>query len=260
MREAGLRREIVGYIVWSVALIVFAVPELWASKDSDLPFPTLSGTIGHLERRWDWSAIFVVFAIVYALIHAVRVGAAVVTHRRERRAADEQGETASPPVSGRATTVKVDTRNHVVVDEGRVTLDPTPVYMGWFGYFVFAGLIVVAGFLIPLAVYDWNISDAEKQLSGEAGYGAIGLAFFLIPALLAYKPGRLVPFPTIFRSFLDLEQRAQILAVVVAAGLTFLMLHLVFYPYPSVIPWFVDLEHLHNHCARQAGELVCSGK
>jgi hypothetical protein len=31
--------------------------------------------------------------------------------------------------------------------------------------------------------------------------------------------------------------------------MTFLLLHLVLYPYPSIISWFPDLKNLHNYCA-----------
>ena len=91
------------------------------------------------------------------------------------------------------------------------------------------------------------------------GYSAMAVMFFLIPTGLAYL-GRLVPFPGLFATVGNLEQRAKIVAVVVAGCMTFLMLHLVLYPYPSIIPWFVDLKNLHDYCGDHARELVCASK
>src|SRR5215471_3044662 len=44
-----------GYLLWSVALAFFFIPEILAaskSADSSLPFTTLSGLVGHLEYRY----------------------------------------------------------------------------------------------------------------------------------------------------------------------------------------------------------------
>ena len=39
-----------GYIVWGAMGAVVALPELWAAVASkDVPFPTISGTIGYIE-------------------------------------------------------------------------------------------------------------------------------------------------------------------------------------------------------------------
>jgi hypothetical protein len=118
------RLELIGYGTWALAGAMFAVPEIWASRDNDLPFPTLSGTIGHLERRWDIVALLVILVVTYALLQVIRVGAAVVATR-------------------------------------------------------------------------------------------VGLA------------------------------EAS---------------HLVLYPYPSIIAWFVDLKNVHDHCAQHGTELICTGK
>ena len=262
---ADHRFEATGYGVWLVAGAVFAVPEIWASRDSDLPIPTLSGTVGHLERRWEIVSLFVILVIVNALLHGVRVGGAVIARRVEERAAQlehsrlRQGTAVAPPAAP-SGLVRVTDHKLVAVEAGRVTSKPYTTYMSWragLAYFVFTLALVAAGFLVPLWVHGGNATDAEKQLSGEFGYGAMGVAFFLVPGLLAYF-GRLVLFPALFRTVLNLEQRAQIVAVIVAGCMTFLMLHLVLYPYPSIIPWFVDLEHLHNHCVKHATELICN--
>jgi hypothetical protein len=74
------------------------------------------------------------------------------------------------------------------------------------------------------------------------------LFWVLIPSALAW-PKRFavdVPFPTMFETVRDLERRLRVLALVVAAGLATLMIHLVLYPWPSIIP---DLKRLHTNNA-----------
>ena len=253
------QREKIGLKVWLVAGAVFAAPEIWASVDSDLPIPTLSGTVGHLERRWEIASLFVILVLVNALLHAVRIGSAIVSNRAEVRVAARLGAAIAPPPPGTAVTVPVNANKHVVIDEGRSTRTSTPVYLGsgfTVAYFVFTLVLVAAGFLIPLLTHHGHATDAEKQLSGEFGYGAMGVAFFLIPSVLAHFD-KLVAFPSLFGTVLAIEQRAQIAAVFVAGCLTFLALHLALYPYPSIISWFVNLEHLHNYCVNHASELIC---
>lgn len=233
-----------GYIVWGIAGAIFAVPELWASVDSGLDFPTLSGTVG-LGRRFEIAALAVIVVIANALLHAVRVGVA------DRRAGDDRGDTATVAYAG---------TKHVAVEQGRVTRTASPVYPGWWIlYFPATIAAIVLGFLVPLLVHHGHASDAEKQLSGEFGYGAMGLMFFVIPTILAWG-GVLVPFPGLFRTVLDLERLFPPLAVAVAGCMTFLMLHLVLYPYPSIIPWFQDLKNVHDYCASHATAAICQAK
>jgi hypothetical protein len=77
------RLELAGYGVWLLAGAMFAIPELWASTDSDLGFPTLSNTVGSLERRQEIVSLVVVLVIANALLHGVRVGATVMAKRRD---------------------------------------------------------------------------------------------------------------------------------------------------------------------------------
>jgi hypothetical protein len=73
------RREAWGYVVWSAVGAVLAVPEIWALVGgAGVPWPTISGTIGHLEIEHDWVAFIVVGVIVWAGFHAVRVASSDV--------------------------------------------------------------------------------------------------------------------------------------------------------------------------------------
>lgn len=70
-----------GYCVWGAVALVVAVPEIWALAVADAPWPTLSGTVAHLEDLWPPTAVIVVAAIVVAAALAVGYG------RREEQAA-----------------------------------------------------------------------------------------------------------------------------------------------------------------------------
>lgn len=66
-----------GYAVWIVAGAVIGVPEIWAAADGDdLPFATISETIGHLERHHPWVELVVVALIVLAVYATTRKPAA----------------------------------------------------------------------------------------------------------------------------------------------------------------------------------------
>src|SRR5207247_1946484 len=66
------RREAWGYAVWGTVGLVIAVPEITAAADAGVPFPTISGTVGHLEVRWTWVAVIVVGVIAASGFQAVR--------------------------------------------------------------------------------------------------------------------------------------------------------------------------------------------
>jgi len=61
---AWSRREILGYVVWGSIGLLIAVFELLAAFGKTTPWPTLSSTVGKLERDYPWVAIVVVSVIV----------------------------------------------------------------------------------------------------------------------------------------------------------------------------------------------------
>jgi Na+/proline symporter len=68
------RFERIGYVVWGSVALVVAIPEIWALAVNDAPWPTISGTTGHLEDLWHPTAVFVVALIVVAAALAVGYG------------------------------------------------------------------------------------------------------------------------------------------------------------------------------------------
>jgi hypothetical protein len=67
-------RERWGYAVWGAVGVVIAVPEIWAAAVGTAPWPTVSGTVGHLEDLWHPTAVFVVALIVIAAALATGYG------------------------------------------------------------------------------------------------------------------------------------------------------------------------------------------
>jgi hypothetical protein len=60
-------RILVGYIVWGALGAVIGVIELLAAINSDwTPWPTLSSTVGQLQRDHTWVGMFVLGGIVVA--------------------------------------------------------------------------------------------------------------------------------------------------------------------------------------------------
>ena len=113
------------------------------------------------------------------------------------------------------------------------------------------GVAVVAG--SSLGVY---LADrGDRRLLGYVLYGTIALTLVVVPGLLEWRLGRRVPFATLFDVVRDLETRIRIAAVVVAAGVVVLAVHLVFYPWPAIIP---DVKRLHDylHC-RPTAQKAC---
>lgn len=234
IRAEATRREGLGYVVWGVALVLFAVPEIWAAADSYQPWPTLSSTVGGIEKHHDWAAVIVVAVMVFGLLHATRLKPSAAA-----------APVAAPGTPEAALTAALKTavnpaRELLATPDGRLTQAETVTYMGWITYYVVAIAAVAAGYLVPRLV-----ASSDKQLIGESLYGSMGLVLFVLPSWLSYRVGQVVPFPPLFETFRNIEARAKWLAVVVAAGLTILMIHLAFYPWTGILP---SLQHLNSYC------------
>ena len=205
--------EVAGYVVWGLTGIVIAVPEIWAAADEEhVPWPTISGTIGYLEYWHTWVAVIVIAILVWAIFHTVKYsgGFAAAANRTTGGRLTLAAPTA-PPVPYRTLLIVV--------------------------YYAAALACVIGG---PLLVHSARPHD--KYLLGEALYGSIALFGLVIPSVVALVVRRDVPFPSLFWTIQKLEERVRPVAIVFAAGITVLLIHLAFYPWPSVIP---DLQNLH---------------
>jgi hypothetical protein len=194
-------REVTGYLVWGAMGVVVGVPEIWAAADNHAPWPTISGTIGHLEYGHNWVAIIVIALIVWAAYHALRPPTQTDTGRRTRP----------------GTHVKE-------LPEWSVAL-----------YFAIAVAAVAGGSAIAAS------AAAHRYVLAYVLYGLIAVFWIVIPNALAYAAQKDIPFPTLFNTLSDIESRARVVAVVVGTGLVILLVHLTFYPWPAVIPDLQDL-------------------
>jgi hypothetical protein len=217
-RQQESVRLIFGYVVWGLTGVAIAVPEIWAAVDSEhVPWPTISGTVGYIEYWHDWVAVIVIGVLVWGAFHAVKYSRPQPEARR---------------TPGGRFTLRTDT-------------SPLPA-VGAILYYAFALGAVIAG---PLIVVGSRPHD--KYLLGEVLYGLIGLLGIVVPGAVALFFGRDIPFATLFKTIQHLEQAVRLLAIVIAAGITILLLHLALYPWPSVIP---DLQDLHKQNEKQRHE------
>jgi hypothetical protein len=200
-------RERWGYALWGSVALIVAVPELTAAIWERAPWPTISGTIGHLEELWSPTAIFPVAAIVIAAAQAFRY-----TKAETPAAADTKRSTGGRPTrtSGASAT-------------------------GTWGY-VYLGL-AVAAVLVPsvlVAVFSRGTTEHTRWVLGYVIYGLIAMFCVIVPSILAYFFAREVPFPTLARTVADLDNRVHAIGLVILAGLTILLIHLALYPWPAV--------------------------
>jgi uncharacterized membrane protein len=232
-----------GYAVWLVAGAVIMVPEIGAAIDHRhawLPFTTISGMVGHLERHHTVVELAVVAVIVFIVISVVRM----------------------PPHTQSGTDGPVDDPTKAQrTAGGRLTLDPTAVKdkpeafddedaPGWFA-------VAAVGSLAVIAIGTWAAAhwwqDAKHYHPAYVLYGSLFLLWLVVPSVYAFLSGSDAPFPTLFRSVWNLDRwlRSQpwkvgkrglalgpvlgwVVVYVVVAGLTILLLHLTLYPYPDI--------------------------
>lgn len=83
-------RERRGYWFWGPTILIILAVELLGALSSTfkdkIPWPTISATVGHLEKRWDWVAVIVVGVITATAFQvlAYKAGARTPTGRAQR--------------------------------------------------------------------------------------------------------------------------------------------------------------------------------
>jgi hypothetical protein len=211
-----------GYWFWlPVVLFVLLIELLGAlsAKFKDaIPWPTISSTIGHLEKRWDWVAVIVLGLITIVVFH-------VVAYREQRRASGRAYRRVGPSPADK----------------------PKGKPLTWYNWIF---VVAVGGIAILLAVF----SGASKYQLGYVIYGVLALFGIVLPSILAFSANRLVDFPTLFFTIAKLRHRLHIVAVVIVAGLTILAIHLSFYPWPDIAHESASFAGLNPYAARRMAE------
>jgi hypothetical protein len=196
-----------------VALVFVFVPELLAAvplTESQLPFPTISRTVGHLEYEHSQWELATTFAIVFALYSVLR------SPRR------------TP--GGRATVVAVEPRD----DLARV-----------FPWATLASALAIGG--ATAAAYAlWPARHLNYRVAYVL-YGSIGLLWIVAPSVYSFVAGKDGEFPTLFRTVRNVEAAltgpgagrlrralAWLAPLLLVWGLAFLALHVALYPFPRI--------------------------
>lgn len=210
----------VGYLAWGLVGLVIAIPELFAAIVSRSPWPTISGTVGHLESRWAFVAVIVVSLIVGL---AARIASVVIPLLITSAS---QGD-ASPTAQSLAADA-------VASELDRVSGTSAIESGAWRRHFVFTyfpGAIVV----IALAGYIGSQSSSNRWILGYVIYGLIAVFGIIIPSILTHvKSFPNPPFTDIFVTITALFTYKRWIASIVVVGLVVLLIHLAFYPWPDV--------------------------
>jgi hypothetical protein len=232
------RKEAWGYGVWGFFGLIVFVPEIWAAKWGDsAKWPTISATVGELEYWHPEVALAVVAVIVLSAYSAFRYPperTGVLPSHKDSAGEAKPGVVGDPILPNRTPAGGRLTRSN----------DPLPE-IGAGLYFAVAVALIAVGTLIAALTTDVT----EEHTVGRTLYGLTALFWVVIPTALAWpKWGREIPFPTLFETMRSLERRLRAVALAVAAGLAILLIHLVFYPWPSTIP---DIQDLHRQYEQQ---------
>jgi len=154
-----------GYGLWLTVGAVIAIPEIWAAVARP-PWPTISGTVGHLELRWNFVAVIVVAVLVIVAAQAIRI----------------------PVTNTDAVVHQADGRVLGRTQGGRLTYYPDRhAELPAFGYLAVALVCVIGGSLIAAALSD------NKWILGYVIYGLIAVFCIFVPSVLALTPARNAP-------------------------------------------------------------------
>jgi hypothetical protein len=210
------------YLIWGIFGFLVAFPELWAAIDSDsAPWPTISGTVGEIEYHHPAFALAVAAAIAGSAYSALR-------YQPERTGVlPDRGDEALPNRTQGGL---------------RLTGSHSPLPRIGAGVYFFVSLVII-GVGTAVAVITTDVT--EEHTVGRTIYGMTALLWVIVPSVWAWLPkwGRDIPFLTFFGTVQSLERRLPVAPPVIAAGLAILLIHLVLYPWPDIIP---DIQQLHE--------------
>ena len=222
-----------GYWVWAIGATVILVPELIAAFDSGwLPFTTISTMTGHLERRHDGVELVVVAVLVWVVYSTVRAPA------RPRSGAVPSAHGTQPArTGGGRLTLHVPASPRTTDDDGA-----PPLF--WLAVVIALAVIALASF----AAATWWTDVKPHYHVSYVLYGLLALIWIVIPSVLAFGFGKDVPFPTFYRTVVNLEDwlasrnwrhslgptLAWLVSYLILAGLVILLLHLTLYPFPNI--------------------------
>jgi hypothetical protein len=214
------KSEAWGYGAWGAMGVVVGVPEIWAAISGDgFYWPTISSTIGHLEDLAAVVALAPVALLAAAASAVLRFKPGDVVVQADYKAL---GRTAQ----GRLATVDV-SDPQLLASGGTQLVESGRKEWSAIRYFLVATLVVVAGSL-------GAAQSGDKWVLGYVLYSLIAFFWIVVPNWVAYWHRRDVPFTTLFFTVRCLERRLRVVALVFAAGIAILLIHLALYPWPDL--------------------------
>jgi len=188
-------------VYWGMVALAITVTEILGALSKAfrdwIPWPTISGTVGHLEDidgRW---GLAVIALIAITAFYAV---------------AYSKGE-----AQGTGTKAVVKVRS-------------IQFRYGW--PLVLAAVAVIA--TIVWFSIEHEGSDVRKWHLAYAIYGSFAVIGVAIPSILIWRKSEHVVFPGLFYTFRKLRGRLPVVATAVVAALALLVLHLGLYPWPNL--------------------------
>ncbi len=244
-----------GYLIWVGAGIVIGAPEITAAVDSDaLPFTTISGMTGHLERHHTWVELVVVSVICFVVYSTTRLRpqaatasetSAVATPNRAVGRQEVRESRASNDLLSRTAGGRLTVRN-----ESAASARQSHFFDSERAPLIFA-ISAVASFAAVAAatwITDRVWPDPAHYHQAYVLYGSLAGLWIVAPSAIALVVGADVPYPTLFRTVANLEDwlrarswprqlgpvAAWLTSYVIFAGLVILLLHLTLYPFPDI--------------------------
>jgi hypothetical protein len=221
-------RRRIGYVVWGAGALFFVVPELLAAvplTESQLPFPTISRTIGHLEAReprWEILPTVLVVLFMYALLR-------VHTQAPEEPDENENAE------------FRKLVRN-AVLSAAVIALATILAFRHW-----------------PNQYVPYQDDPHHKLPNFEVAYVLYGVTFLLWVVLPTSTVLRTNRYPSLVQTVLNVDQwlrsfrgvgrgAAWVVGFLLVWGMVFLLLHLTLYPFPNITR---QLNHTEITCGTE---------
>src|SRR5215472_6827683 len=221
------------FVIWGAVALVIAIPEIWGSVAPHW-FYSISRTTGALENSWNPTRIIVVALLVAGTVVAIkrppgarkvpgekRLGVPELTKDRQAPHWDQHWEGLSRTERGR---IKAD------------RFQPWPEKRNKIVSIAMEVLAVVVLAAAVVAIIGWHFVTVRSPFTlSLILYGAIFLVFGVIPNLVAYFGGPDAPFRTVFYTVEWFGRLwGGITKLIFLGGMGVLLMHLAFYPWPSV--------------------------
>jgi hypothetical protein len=221
------------FVVWGLVAVVIAIPEIWGSVAPHW-FYSISRTTGALESSWNPTRVIVVALLVAGAVVAIRrppgakkvpgekrLGVSELTADRQAHHWDQHWEGLSRTELGR---IKADRFGPWPEKRNKIVSLAMEVL----------AVVALAATVLAIALYFYAPFGSPFTLSLIL-YSAIFLVFGVMPNLVAYFGGPDAPFRTVFYTVEWLGRlRGGIAKLIFLSGMGVLLLHLAFYPWPSV--------------------------